>query len=180
MITTGDDEKPEISAGVVVIRDDPRKGPCVLMLRIGKKLDLPKGHIEQIHFDTAKDVDPILLCAADELFQEADYSLLPMGALMMVSETVAVMISPDRFMCSNVDRRTGRVRKNVHLYVAETLCADAKIKPNPESGIKEHDEVAWVPFSKIPESQLHQYLIPGVLWAVEQYKRHRSIKLPPI
>ena len=86
------------------------------------------------------------------------------------------MISPDRFMCANIDRRTGKTRKNVHLYVAETLCPDAKIKPNPESGIKEHDEVAWIPFKKVAESQLHPYLMPGVTWAIDQYKKHRAIK----
>ena len=166
----GNDRQPEVSAGVVVIRDDPKRGPCVLMLRIGKKFDLPKGHIEPIHFDSAEKVDPILLCAADELFQEADYTLLPQGAEMLASETIAVMLSPDRYMCRSIDRATGRVRKNVHLYVAETLCSDAKIKPNPENGIKEHDEVIWVPFSKVPECQLHRYLMPGVMWAMEKYR----------
>ena len=162
--------KPEISAGVVVIRDDPRRGSCVLTLRIGKKLDLPKGHIESVHFESSLKVDPILLCAADELFQEADYTLLPPGSEMLLTEPVAVLISTDRFMCRSIDRSTGRVRKNVHLYVAQTLCPDAKIKPNPETGIKEHDEVIWTPFSKIPDCQLHRYLMPGVMWAMEKYR----------
>lgn len=166
----GDDREPEVSAGVVVIRDDPKRGPCVLMLRIGKKYDLPKGHLETVHFESAQRIDPILLCAADELFQEADYTLLPIGSELLASETVAVMMSPDRYMCKSIDRNTGRTRKNVHLYVAETLCPDAKIKPNPESGVKEHDEVIWVPFSKVPECQLHRYLLPGVMWAMEKYR----------
>lgn len=174
MITRDDNQIAEVSAGVVVIRDDPKRGPCILALRVYGKLDLPKGHLEKVHFESAQDVDPILLCAADELFQEADYTLLPMGSELLASETVAVMISPKRFICRNIDRKTGRIRKNVHLYAAETLCPNAKIKPNPESGVKEHDEVVWLPFSKIEESKLHRYLIPGALWAVEQYNKFHS------
>jgi 8-oxo-dGTP pyrophosphatase MutT (NUDIX family) len=170
-----DDKAPEISAGVVVIRDDPKRGPCVLTLRIGKKLDLPKGHVEQVHFETALRVDPILLCAADELFQEADYTLLPEGSELLASEPVAVMISPERFMCRNIDKKTGRTRKNVHLYVAETINSRALIKPNPETGIKEHDEVVWVPFSKVSSSDIHPYLMLGVDWAIEKYRVFHSI-----
>lgn len=174
MTTRDDHQETEVSAGVVVIRDDPKRGPCVLALRVYGKLDLPKGHIEPEHYAVAQDVDPILLCAADELFQEADYTLLPIGSEMLASETVAVMLSPKRFMCRNIDKKTGRVRKNVHLYVAETMCPNARIKPNPESGIKEHDEVVWLPFKSVEGSNLHRYLVPGVMWAIDQYTRLRA------
>ena len=99
-----------------------------------------------------------------------------MGSEMLVSEPVAVMITPKRFMCRNIDRKTGRTRKNVHLYVAETLCSKAKIKPNPENGIREHDEVVWVPFSKVEGSKIHAYLIPGVMWAIDQYSKSRPAR----
>lgn len=175
MTTREASNQPEISAGVVVIRDDRRKGPCVLALRVFGRLDLPKGHVEKEHMESAEKVDPILLCAADELFQEADYTLLPMGSRMHPDEPLAVLISPRRFMCRNVDRRTGHVRKNVHLYVAETQSSRAKIKPNPESGIKEHDEIVWVPIDRVGESKIHAYLKPGVLWAIDRYREFHAL-----
>jgi len=168
----GTNREPEVSAGVVVIRDDPKRGPCVLMLRIYGKLDLPKGHVEPEHF--ASEIDPILLCAADELFQEADFSLKPPGSTMSPDVPEAVLISTDRVLCKNIDKKTGAVRKYVHLYAAEAACPDARIKPNPESGIKEHDSVSWVPFDKVPAAKLHPYLLPGVIWAMESYNRKRA------
>lgn len=176
MTTREDSRQPETSAGVVVIRDDKKRGPCILSLRVFGRLDLPKGHLEQVHVEAAEHVDPILLCAADELFQEADYTLLPMGSNMHPDEPLAVLISPRRFMCRNIDRKTGQVRKNVHLYVAETQSSRARIKPNPESGIKEHEEVVWVPFDRVSESKIHAYLKPGVMWAIDRYREFHALK----
>jgi 8-oxo-dGTP pyrophosphatase MutT (NUDIX family) len=162
--------EPEISAGVIVIREDAKRGPCVLTLSVFGKLDLPKGHLEPEHFTSAQEVDPILLCAADELFQEADYTLVPIGAQLSGDIPVAALITARRFMCRNINRSTGRIRKNVHLYVAHTLCPHAKIKPNPETGIKEHEAVVWVPFDNVSNSKIHEYLKPGVLWAIDRYR----------
>lgn len=162
-------ETPETSAGVVVIRVDQKKGPCVLALSIFGRLDMPKGHLEPEHFESAQQLDPILLCAADELFQEADYTLVPAGSPLTRDIPIAALITGRRFMCRNVNRMTGRVKKNVHLYAAHTLCPNAKIKPNPETGIKEHDAIVWVPFDKVATSKIHGYLKPGVIWAIDRY-----------
>ena len=168
----GTGKTPAISAGVVVIRDDPKKGPCVLMLKIYSKYDLPKGHLEPEHLTST--IDPILLCAADELFQESDYSLKPVGAPLSETVPEAALLTMERTLCKNVDKKSGVVRKYVHLYAAEAICPDAKIKPNPENGIREHDAVVWVPFDKVPASPIHPYLMTGVIWAMEVYNRLKS------
>jgi 8-oxo-dGTP pyrophosphatase MutT (NUDIX family) len=169
MIIKENSETPEVSAGVVVIREDRKRGPCVLALSVFGKLDLPKGHIEPEHFESAQEIDPILLCAADELFQESDYTLVPMGSQLSQDIPIAALITGRRFMCRNINKETGRVKKNVHLYVAHTHCPHAKIKPNPETGIREHDAIVWVPFDKVGASKIHNYLKPGVLWAIDRY-----------
>ena len=162
-----DSQHPETSAGVVVMRLDPKKGPCVLTLRIGRRFDLPKGHVEEVHTRMG---DPILSCAADELDQEADITLLPIGAPLDPSTQVAALLSDENFVCSNVSAKTGAVKKNVYLYAAETACPRAQIKPNPENGILEHDEVVWIPFGKVESSAIHPYLKPGVIWAMRVYQ----------
>lgn len=153
---------PEVSAGVVVMRNDPKKGWCVLALRIGSRFDLPKGHIEESHLTSS---NPILTCAADELDQEADIDLLPPGSPLDPSAKIAALISTDYYTCSNLNK-SGEVKKNVHLFAAITECPDATIKMNPESQIYEHDEVVWIPAGKIESSRIHPYLKPGVMWAL--------------
>lgn len=162
-----DKEKPEISAGVVVMRVDPKKGPCVLTLRIGRRFDLPKGHVEKEHLTSG---DPILACAADELDQEADITLLPIGSSLDQNTQVAALMSDSYYICSNINSKTGAVKKNVYLYAAETQCPRAVIKPNPDNGIMEHDEAVWIPFGKVESSAIHPYLIPGVVWAMSVFK----------
>ena len=167
-----DKDMPEISAGVVVMRQDLKKGPCVLTLRIGKRFDLPKGHIEEEHTRAG---DPILTCAADELDQEADITLLPMGSALDAGTQIAALLSDQSYTCSNISPKTGAVKKNVHLYAAETMCSRAVIKPNPDNGILEHDEVVWIPFGKVESSAIHPYLKPGVLWAMKIYMEARGV-----
>ena len=162
-----DSQHPETSAGVVVMRLDPKKGPCVLTLRIGRRFDLPKGHVEEVHTRMG---DPSLSCAADALDQEADITLLPIGAPLDPTTQVAALLSDENFVCSNVSAKTGAIKKNVYLYAAETACPRAQIKPNPENGILEHDEVVWIPFGKVESSAIHPYLKPGVLWAMRVYQ----------
>lgn len=158
------EKKPELSAGVVVMRHDPLKGPCVLTLRVYGKLDLPKGHAEPEHAS-------ILQTAKDELYQESNFVLMPIGSELMASIPVAALISDDSFKCINIDGKTGHVRKNVFLYAAETLYSGPiDIRPNKD-GIKEHDEAVWVPFDRIEQSRLHEYMKPGALWAIDLYKR---------
>jgi len=167
-----DNTQPEISAGVVVMRLDPKKGPCVLTLRIGRRFDLPKGHVEEVHTRMG---DPILAGAADELDQEADITLLPIGAPLDPATQVAALLSDVNFVCSNISSKTGAVKKNVYLYAAETQCPRAVIKPNPENGILEHDEVVWIPFGKVENSAIHPYLKPGVLWAMSIFQEARGV-----
>jgi hypothetical protein len=167
-----DNTQPEISAGVVVMRLDPKKGPCVLTLRIGRRFDLPKGHVEEVHTRMG---DPILAGAADELDQEADITLLPIGAPLDPATQVAALLSDVNFVCSNISSKTGAVKKNVYLYAAETQCPRAVIKPNPENGILEHDEVVWIPFGKVENSAIHPYLKPGVLWAMRIFQEARGV-----
>lgn len=159
------EKKPELSAGVVVMRHDPLKGPCVLTLRVYGKLDLPKGHAEPEHAT-------ILQTAKDELYQESNFVLMPMGSELMASIPVAALISDDNYKCSNVDIKTGRVKKDVFLYAADTLYSGPiDIRPNKD-GIREHEEAIWLPFDKVESSKLHAYMKPGVLWAMDQYKQH--------
>ena len=167
-----DKTQPETSAGVVVMRLDPKKGPCVLALRIGKRFDLPKGHVEEAH---ARMSDPILACAADELDQEADITLLPIGSSLNSTTQIAALLTDQNFTCSNISPKTGAIKKNVFLYAAETQCARAHIKPNPDTGILEHDEVIWIPFNMVDNSAIHPYLKPGVLWAMRIFQETRGV-----
>jgi len=152
----------ETSAGVVVIRHDPIKGACILMLSVYGRFDLPKGHTEP-------DNPSLLATAARELFEEASFELMPVGSDLMASIPVASLISDENYKCSNVDSKTGKVKKDVYLYAAETLYAGPiEIRPNKD-GIKEHDAAIWVPFDSVEKSRLHAYMKPGALWAMDLY-----------
>lgn len=159
---------PEISAGVVVMRHDPVRGPLVLTLSVYGKLDLPKGHVEQEHLLLA---DPIYQTAADELYQESNFVLSPVGSDLMASSPIAALISNEKYECRNFDKKTDRVKKRVFLYAADTLYAGPiTIVENPKSGIKEHDAAIWLPFDEVVTSKIHKYMIPGVVWAMDLYR----------
>ena len=161
----GNPREPEISAGVVVMRHDPVRGPLVLTLSVYGKLDLPKGHVEPEHLLLP---DPIYQTAVDELRQESNFILKPAGSELMATSPIAALIS---YKCENIDKKTGRIKKYVILYAADTLYAGPiEIVVNPESGIKEHDAAIWLPFDEVATSRIHSYMIPGVLWAMDLYR----------
>ena len=164
----GNPREPEISAGVVVMRHDPVRGPLVLTLSVYGKLDLPKGHVEPEHLLLP---DPIYQTAVDELRQESNFILKPAGSELMATSPIAALISDEKYKCENIDKKTGRIKKYVILYAADTLYAGPiEIVVNPESGIKEHDAAIWLPFDEVATSRIHSYMIPGVLWAMDLYK----------
>jgi 8-oxo-dGTP pyrophosphatase MutT (NUDIX family) len=168
MIMADNSKKPEVSAGVVVMRHDPVRGPLVLTLSVYGNLDLPKGHVEEEHLGLA---DPLLQTAIDELEQESNFILKPIGSELMITEPIAALISNEKYECNNIDKKTGRIKKHVFLYAADTLyTGPITIVENPKSGIKEHDAAVWLPFDRVAESRIHKYMIPGVLWAMGVYE----------
>jgi len=161
-------KKPEVSAGVVVMRHDPIRGPLVLTLSIYGKLDLPKGHVEEEHLGLA---DPLLQTAIDELEQESNFILKPIGSELMITEPIAALISNEKFECNNIDKKTRRIKKHVFLYAADTLYAGPiTIVENPKTRIKEHDAAIWLPFDEVAKPGIHEYMKPGVRWAMDLYR----------
>jgi len=154
MIMADNSKKPEVSAGVVVMRHDPVRGSLVLTLSVYGNLDLPKGHVEEEHLGLA---DPLLQTAIDELEQESNFILKPIGSELMITEPIAALISNEKFECNNIAADT--------LYTGPITIVE-----NPKSGIKEHDAAVWLPFDRVAESRIHKYMIPGVLWAMGVYE----------
>jgi 8-oxo-dGTP pyrophosphatase MutT (NUDIX family) len=68
-------------------------------------------------------------------------------------------------VCRNLNR-DGSPKKDVYIFAAETECPDFKIGVN-DKGEKEHDDGVWVPIDDLDRVPLHNYLRPGVKWAIE-------------
>lgn len=156
----------EESAGVAVFRNDPVKGHCLLTLLVHGKLDLPKGHIENKHRQFG---NPILACASDELREETSLNLRGKDFDLQNEDGNVRLLSDQYVTTQNIDKKTGKLKKNVYIFAGETKTETIVILPNPKSGILEHDKAVWVPIAKIQESRLHEYLKRGIDWALDQY-----------
>lgn len=161
----------EESAGVAVIRNDAKKGPCLLTLLVHGKLDLPKGHIEQKH---RKFSNPILACAADELKEESGLNLQGIDIELHVEDGNVRLMSDLYYTAKNMDKKSGKIKKFVYIFAGETETSTITILPNPKSGILEHDEAIWVPIDKVESSRLHEYLKPAAQWAIEMYRQNQQ------
>lgn len=156
----------EESAGVAVFRNDEDKGHCLLTLLVHGKLDLPKGHIENKHRQFG---NAILACAADELKEETGLTLHGLDYDIAVEDGNVRLLSDQYMTTQNIDKKSGKVKKNVYIFAGETKTETIVILPNPKSGVLEHDKAIWVPIDKIQESRVHEYLKTGVLWALQLY-----------
>jgi 8-oxo-dGTP pyrophosphatase MutT (NUDIX family) len=164
---------PEVSAGVVILRNDPKKGWCFLTLRVYGKFDLPKGHVDFGDADLKNpegSVGQIMNAARREALQESGYILsFDADTDLSVNKRFARMTWGSDFkVCTSYDK-AGRPKKDVYIFAAETLCPDYKIGVN-EKGIKEHDDGIWVPIGKLEDCVLHKYLKSGVRWAIEKMR----------
>ena len=156
----------EESAGVAVFRNDNVKGHCLLTLLVHGKLDLPKRHIENKHRQFG---NPILACAADELKEETSLALHGVDFAISLDDGNVRLLSGQHVTTQNIDKKTGKIKKNVYIFAGETKTETIVILPNPKSGVLEHDKAIWVPIDKIQESKIHEYLKSGVMWALQHY-----------
>ena len=174
---------PQKSAGIVIIRHDERRGPCVLLLKIFKKYDLPKGRIEDSDGGDLKSdavsLDQILNAATRECYEECGFEILiDPGTLLDANVPVARLVpgQDEPIKCIAYDTKTHVPRKIVYLYVAETMCKKATIKKNKKSGIYEHHGYRWESAENIGSSGLHRYLQTGVVQAIELYQSSKSVE----
>lgn len=161
---------PEVSAGVVILRNDDKKGWCFLALKVYGRFDICKGHVDMQDADVdnpAGSIGQIMNTAVREAREECGYTLTfdASARLSDVSRIARLSWGNDYFVCRNFTR-TGEPKKDVFLFAAETRCADYQIGVN-DKGIREHDDGVWVPIGDIDRVPLHNYLKPGVRWAVE-------------
>lgn len=161
---------PEVSAGVVILRNDERKGWCFLALKVYGRFDICKGHVD------SKDADPtspmgsigqIMNAARREAREECGYALsfdrdTPLSAGQRVAR---LSWGTSHTVCRNYNR-DGSPKKDVYLFAAETECADFKIGVN-DQGEREHDDGIWVPINDLDKVPVHNYLKPGIAWAIE-------------
>lgn len=163
----------EKSAGCIIFREDadPKIGTCVLILRTYAKFDLPKGHIEK------KDKSPFRT-AVRETFEECGFTITddPDAPLDANTQTARLLRGGNTpIECMNINSKTGVIKKVVYLYPAETLCSRATLLPNAKTGVLEHQSYKWEPVSSIDNSQLHKYLIKGVIEAYTVYRAHKAV-----
>jgi 8-oxo-dGTP pyrophosphatase MutT (NUDIX family) len=161
---------PEVSAGVVILRNDDKKGWCFLALKVYGRFDVCKGHVDMQDADAdnpAGSIGQIMNTAVREAREECGYDLsFDPNTLISAEERVARMSwGTDHFVCRNFNK-DGSPKKDVFLFAAETRCPHFKIGVN-DKGIREHDDGFWVPIGDIDRVPLHSYLKPGVKWAVE-------------
>jgi len=161
---------PEVSAGVVILRNDDKKGWCFLALKVYGRFDVCKGHVDMQDADVvspAGSIGQIMNTAVREAREECGYTLtFDPGAPLSSDERIARMSwGNEHYVCRNFNK-DGSPKKDVFLFAAETQCANFKIGVN-DKGIREHDDGVWVPISDIDRVPLHNYLKPGVRWAVE-------------
>jgi len=163
----------EKSAGCIIFREDPdpERGTCVLILRTYSKFDLPKGHIEK------KDKNPFST-AVRETFEECGFTILddPEADITPHAPVARIIRGGNNpIECMNVNSKTGAIKKVVYLYPVETLCPQATLLPNAKTGVLEHQSYKWEPVSSIDNSDLHKYLIRGVMEAYTVYRAHKAV-----
>ena len=160
---------PEVSAGVVILRNDDKKGWCFLALKVYGRFDVCKGHVDIQDADVdspAGSIGQIMNTAVREAREECGYTLtFDPGTPLSSDERIARMTwGNEHYVCRNFNK-DGSPKKDVFLFAAETQCANFKIGVN-DKGIREHDDGVWVPIGDIDRVPLHNYLKPGVRWAV--------------
>lgn len=161
---------PEVSAGVVILRNDDRKGWCFLALKVYGRFDICKGHVDSKDVDStspAGSIGQIMNAARREAREECGYSLSFDKDTLLTPDSRDARLSwgSSHTVCRNYNR-DGSPKKDVYLFAAETACADFKIGVN-DQGIREHDDGVWVPIGDLDKVPVHNYLKPGILWAVE-------------
>lgn len=129
----------ERAAGIVVVRYFENI-PHVLLLRIFKNWDLPKGRIEQN--------ENIFEAALRETFEESGINQLDF------------CWGKDAVQVSNKNKRK---KKIVTLFVAKTE-QNPLISRNPITGVYEHHSAEWVLFENAIKI-VNPYLSPGISWA---------------
>lgn len=161
---------PEVSAGVVILRNDEHKGWCFLALKVYGKFDICKGHVDVKDADRASppgSIGQIMNAAKREAKEECGYNLsFDDQAQLLPNTRIARLSWGDSFTVCRNHNRDGSPKKDVYLFAAETECADFKIGVN-DQGEREHDDGVWISIGDLDNVPVHNYLKPGIAWAIE-------------
>ena len=127
------------SAGIVILKEAGDDWLFLALVKEDGRYDITKGIRE-------KDED-VFNCAKREAFEEADISEADLY-----------------FKWGNISNSYGRGTA----FIAITN-ASPQIKPNPETGLREHIEVKWVPYKEMVEN-VSNFLVPSIKWAYKVAK----------
>lgn len=128
------------SSGCIIFRPHPETQEWLtLILRSWDYWDFPKGQVE--------DGENMKNAAIREVFEETGISDLqfPWGSA---------------FACTSVYSKD----KIAYYCVARTETIDINLNPNPVTGLLEHEEFRWIPWSDTPQ-YLSPRLYPILDWA---------------
>lgn len=124
-----------------------QKKPVFLLLRNRKYWDAPKGKLDP--------GESFLEAALRETEEESNLSDLNFKWGFDFIETEPYKT-----------RVEGKKRTKVaRYYVAEVMSGEAEIKPNEDTGIKEHDEFRWVYYVEAIRLPLHKRMVGVLEWA---------------
>jgi 8-oxo-dGTP pyrophosphatase MutT (NUDIX family) len=129
--------KKERSAGFVIVTKSSGSFR-ILGLYLNGKIDIPKGHVEigESNLEAAK----------RECLEEAN-----------------IVVKDSDMKWGNECFVIRRTKKDVIVYIAETT-QTPKIMMNPETGIYEHDEYAWLTWSDM-KANCYPHLRRAIDWA---------------
>jgi len=166
----------ERSAGTVIFRNDKILGLTFLALKFYNRFDMPKGHVEA--FDDGVGQDKIIAAAIRETYEESGFDVVSDENAELSYEYPLARLFPeqgDGIKCLSYDKRSGKPRKIVHLFIAETLCPNAYIKKNKD-GIYEHQGFEWISVGDVKSAGVFSYLEPAIVKAIELYKTHKRVE----
>ena len=122
------------SAGIVILKQSGDDWLFLALVKDNGKYDITKGVREP--------KESVFECALREAYEEADIKQADLN-----------------FEWGKISNGYGRGTA----FIASTN-ATPKIKPNPESGLREHIDVKWVPYKEMLEN-VSSFLVPSIKWA---------------
>jgi len=136
------------SAGFIIVRP-AGDGYRVLGLKVWGKFDIPKGKLDD---------------------NESDFE----AAIRECEEEASISVTSTDMKWGHDSFTAMRPHKHVVIYLAETD-QEPKIKPNPETGIYEHDSCEWLTWNQMLSGS-YPYLKSAIEWARDKVDPKHSRK----